>query len=196
MINPKCECGGTVKIKNHQRWIGYYCPDCKKGGSMQKDKSGNAIASTPKQHKPGKVFKRFGSKVKRHQLPTTPVSNCSCVPGQPYNNITCKVHGPVSVTKVKLTPELPLAPVVTFNSDIISYTKENLTFSMYISEMSQISTSGSVLTKGFNLKRPDTGTMMHFTATEIDKNDDEIEGWWYSGKTADGKVCRFLIIND
>jgi len=29
-------CGGTLKIKNHQRWIGYYCPGCKSGGSMPK----------------------------------------------------------------------------------------------------------------------------------------------------------------
>lgn len=188
MINPKCECGGTLKIKNHQRWIGYYCPDCKKGGSMQKDKSGNAVTSSPYIAKKKWEAKRaFRKKAGYHKLPTTPVSNCSCTPGQPYNNLTCKVHG----------QNLPLAPVIEFNPNVVNYTKDSLTFSMYLSEMAQVSSSGDVLTKGFNLKRPDTGTMMHFESTKIDKNiDDEIEGWWYEGVATGGKICKFLIIND
>jgi hypothetical protein len=29
-----CGCGGSYRIKPHQGWIGYYCPKCKKGGSI------------------------------------------------------------------------------------------------------------------------------------------------------------------
>lgn len=35
-MNTHCKCGGILKIKNHQRWIGYYCPSCKSGGSIPK----------------------------------------------------------------------------------------------------------------------------------------------------------------
>lgn len=35
-IKETCECGGTRKIKDHGSWIGYYCPSCKQGGSVQK----------------------------------------------------------------------------------------------------------------------------------------------------------------
>jgi len=35
-IKPECECGGTLRIKDHGSWVGYYCPKCKGGGSVQK----------------------------------------------------------------------------------------------------------------------------------------------------------------
>jgi len=35
-IKETCECGGTRKIKDHGNWVGYYCPSCKQGGSVQK----------------------------------------------------------------------------------------------------------------------------------------------------------------
>mgnify|MGYP001600111552 CR=1 FL=1 len=33
-----CKCGGTLIMRNHQFWIGYFCPSCKQGGSIQKRK--------------------------------------------------------------------------------------------------------------------------------------------------------------
>ncbi len=35
-ISTTCECGATRKVKDHGNWVGYYCPTCKQGGSVQK----------------------------------------------------------------------------------------------------------------------------------------------------------------
>lgn len=31
-----CGCGGKLKTNDHVKWVGYYCPKCKCGGSYNK----------------------------------------------------------------------------------------------------------------------------------------------------------------
>lgn len=31
-----CGCGGKLRTVDHGKWVGYYCPKCKGGGSYNK----------------------------------------------------------------------------------------------------------------------------------------------------------------
>lgn len=37
-MSDRCGCGGTLIIKDHGSWIGYFCPKCKGGGSRSSKK--------------------------------------------------------------------------------------------------------------------------------------------------------------
>ena len=66
MLSTSCsKCGGSLRIKNHQRWIGYYCPSCKSGGSMPK-KPGKWA---------GKKFTPHIFKKRNNQKPSAIVTN-------------------------------------------------------------------------------------------------------------------------
>lgn len=51
-IKPECECGGTLRIKDHGSWVGYFCPKCNAGGSVQKHSKKRRFAQSTRNSNP------------------------------------------------------------------------------------------------------------------------------------------------
>lgn len=187
MLNPKCSnCNSDLKIKNHKHWIGFYCPSCKSGGSVQKDKAGNADFTKSKAFT-GKTQSSssftphiYKKKIRSHN--------------ESIQKSRISTPQPIAAKQMESLEYLKSLPQVKYDPNVISYTPENQLFSMYISEIMQV--SDGKFSNEFVLVRPDTGSMMQFKLAKTDATDGEVEGFWFHGTNKNGQLCKFLIIND
>lgn len=99
----KCICGGTLRVKDHGTWVGYFCPKCKVGGSKKKKTySGVGIG----QYLPQVVLDIDKGRMSWNSQDKTFSTECSNygigVPPETLNLRNCKTGNVKTFTRTKI----------------------------------------------------------------------------------------------